>query len=137
MRLKLQTLFFTAVTILLVVIVAWSIVFQASEADPEIEQKYAIASKDLQHIKNIVIAFYCRNKKFPAGLDALETETTTTLPRDPWGHKYILTSLAWRLPESGRDLVSMGGDGKRGGKAWKRDIISRIDITDIHCEEKK
>jgi hypothetical protein len=34
------------------------------------------------------------------------------------------------------DLLSMGGDGKRGGKGWKRDSISRIDLAEIHCAEK-
>jgi len=34
------------------------------------------------------------------------------------------------------DVVSMGEDGKMGGRAWRRDIITRIDGEDICCREK-
>lgn len=115
----------------------WSIQFQLSEIDPEVRQKYEKAANDLEKIKNAIIVFYCKNNKFPNTLDELVPETIKKLPKDPWKNKYIITSLAWRIKGSGMDILSMGGDGKTGGKGWKSDIIVRIDLKDIHCKEKK
>jgi len=136
MRTKFESGVFILVIISVIMISVWSSVSRLSESDPNIEQKYERATKELHQIRNAVITFYCKNGSFPATLDDLVPQTIKHLPRDPWGNKYIITSLAWRLKGSGTDLLSMGGDGKRGGKAWKGDIIARIDLKEIRCKEK-
>lgn len=124
--------------LLTIIIFTWSIHFQLSELDPKIRQKYEKASNDLDKIKNAMIVFYCKNSKFPNTLDELVPEIIKTIPKDPWNNKYIISSLAWRIKGSGMDILSFGGDGKENGKGWqKMDIIVRIDLKDIHCDEKK
>ena len=122
--------------LLIIVIVGWSIIIQLKGHDPKIAEKYSIASNNVSEIKAAVIHYYCENRRFPHALEEIVSKTNAQLPRDPWGNKYILTSLAWRQKDTGMDILSLGGDGKRVGKGWKRDIISRIDLTEIRCEEK-
>jgi hypothetical protein len=133
---KKDSVIYIILILLIIVIVAWSIIIQLKGHDPKIAEKYSIASNDLSEIKAAVILYYCKHRRFPHALEDMVPETISQLPRDPWGNKYILTSLAWRQKDTGMDLLSMGGDGKRGGKGWKRDSISRIDLAEIHCAEK-
>ncbi|MGE0083374.1 MAG: type II secretion system protein GspG [Desulfococcaceae bacterium] len=133
---KNETVFWILFNSLILVVITGSLTFQFTEIDPEIENKYKAASKDLSNIKYLIICYYCKNKKFPLNLKELVPETILQVPIDPWGNEYILTSLAWRQKNSGVDVLSMGGDGRLGGKGWKRDIISRIDLTEIRCGEK-
>jgi hypothetical protein len=135
MAFKKDSIMYIMLMLSIIVIVAWSIITQLKGHDPKIAEKYSIAARDLSEIKAAVIHYYCKNRGFPFALEEMVPETISRLPRDPWGNKYIFTSLAWRKKNSGMDLLSMGGDGKRGGKGWKRDIISRIDLTEIRCQE--
>jgi len=135
-RIKKETFFYIIFNILIIIVIVWSITIQVRELDPEIEEKYKTASKDLSNIKSAIISYYCKNKKFPLTLKDLVPETILQLPIDPWGNEYILTSLDWHQKDSGVDVLSMGSNGRIGGKGWKCDIISRIDLTEIHCEEK-
>ncbi len=137
MKTKSESRIFLLIIFLIIVISVWSAVSRWSGADPNIEQKYDTAAKDLRRLKSAVITFYCREGRFPSALDDLVPGIIEHLPKDPWGHKYIITSLAWRVKGSGMDLLSKGGDGKRGGKAWKADIIARIDLKEIRCEKRK
>jgi hypothetical protein len=132
---KNEVFFFIIFNILIIIIIVWCIKVQLIEFDPEIEKKYTTASEDLSKIKASIIFYYCKNKRFPVTLKDLVPETILQVPADPWGNEYILTSLAWRRKDSGMDVLSMGGDSKSGGKGWKCDIISRIDLTEIRCEE--
>lgn len=114
-------------------LILWSIQSQSSPSDPKIIQKYKQATLDLEQIKNATIIFYCKNSRFPNSLDELVPATVKKLPKDPWENNYIITSLAWRRKGSGIDILSMGADGKRSGKGWKRDIITRIDLKNLEC----
>jgi len=137
MGVRKESIFFILLCVLIVVVLAWSITNQLREADPEIEMKYKTAASDLSSIKAAIIRYYCNNKRFPLTLKELVPETILPLQMDPWGNEYILTTMAWHRKESGLDVFSMGGDGKRGGKGWKSDIILRIDLAEIRCEEWK
>ena len=135
MKIKIETTFFVLLIISIVMISVWNIVFQLSNSDPKIELKYDIAINEIRQSKNAVIAYYCNKGRFPLTLDDLVPETINHLPRDPWGNNYMIESLSGSLKGSGISLLSMGGDGKSGGKAWKMDIIARVDIKEINCEK--
>jgi|GEM_PF-5256981 len=122
-------------TILTIMLSLWSMQSQLPTSDPKIKQKYKQATLDLKQIKNATIIFYCKHSTFPDSLDELVPNMLKELPRDPWGNMYIITSLAWRIKGSGKDILSMGADGKRSGKGWKRDIITRVDLKNLDCNE--
>ena len=132
---KKESAFYLFLIVLILAIIGWSIAVEWKGRDPHIEEKYAITSRDLSGIKASLILYYCTHGKFPVILEEMVPYTISQLPLDPWGNEYILTSLAWRQKGSGMDILSMGGDGKRGGKGWKRDAISRIDLKEIRCDE--
>lgn len=119
----------------IIAITAWNVLSRLSAADPAVEQKYNRAAEELRRIKKAVTAFYCRNGRFPAALAELDPDTFNIPPTDPWGNRYRITTLAWRPEGKGVDLVSLGGDGEKGGKAWHMDIIITVEIEDIHCPE--
>ncbi len=134
MKISKESIFFIVFIILIVAVTTWSIVFQVSEMDPEIDLKYEKAGKELKKLKTAVIGFYCINGRFPDAIKDLVPESIPQLPMDPWGSEYVLTSLAWRRVGTGVDLLSKGSDRKQGGRGWKKDVIVRIDLEKIRCK---
>lgn len=133
MKFKLETIIFTLLIIITLITMIWSMMIPLSKTDPNIEMKYVITHKELQKFKSAVVDYYCEKGYFPIDLNELNPESINSLSLDPWGNKYLITSLGWRKKGSGIDILSMGRDGKIGGKSWKRDVIIRIDLTRSFC----
>ncbi|MFW6388281.1 MAG: type II secretion system major pseudopilin GspG [Desulfohalobiaceae bacterium] len=105
------------------------------------EAKVTKAKTDIRTLKSGLRFYHLDNGFYPTtrqGLQALiqkpETKPqpenwrsggyleTSSLPRDPWGNKYI-----YRCPgEAGRDyeIISYGADGQEGGTGFDQDIKS-------------
>jgi hypothetical protein len=130
---KPTSFFWIMLIIFIIAVTAWNVLSRLSTADPAVQQKYNQAAGELYRIKQSVISFYCKNGRFPDSLNELAPDWIASPPKDPWGNNYIITSLAWRTKGQGVDLMSLGGDGKKGGKSWHMDIIITVEIEDTRC----
>lgn len=135
-KLNPEKVFMIPLIILICVSIIWNIFFKTSDIAPDINQKQLKEGKDLEFIKNRVIGYYCKYKKFPVSLKDIVPEFSDKIPKDSWGNEYVFTSLAWRTRGSGMDLVATGKDGKIAGKGEGVDSISRIDLDKINCNKK-
>lgn len=99
------------------------------------QAKQGLVCIQMENIRNALDSFKLDNGSYPdteQGLDALiknpDSERyvnfanggyfkNAVLPKDPWKHHFIYTK-----DDSGINLISLGADGKEGGKDENKDI---------------
>ena len=132
-KLNPEKVFIIPLIILICSSIIWNVFFKTSDIDTDINKKQLKEEKDLEFIKNGVIGYYCKYKKFPVSLKNIVPEFSDKIPKDFWRNEYVFTSLPWRIIGSGMDLVATGKDGKIAGKGEGVDTILRIDLDKINC----
>jgi general secretion pathway protein G len=127
---------FTLLEILVVMailgILAVIVVPRLSEKPKQARRLKAVLQ--IKSLQDALEEFHIDRSVYPTSEQGLESLThsdaeegkryldSDRIPLDPWGHAYLYLSPG--LEGRAYDILSLGQDGRRGGKGWDKDIES-------------